>query len=301
MALHIIRRTKVRTASGGGDRSAPYSCVVSIDTLEIFSRSLALPKGIREGLAAAHRGRILIYEVRAKNRLQGYRIALNAPIALLAFLELDRMQERLRAVVSRVHLAADFVPEARADIERHCVLRWRRSGEMHEFDPDEGGGLSWSHIPKGSRRPNRNLVLYDRASKITNQACTHLELRLERSFVCQRENIFRVRDLFELNPRQLFDKHVGWCDLADTSEQDAVRRTVADNRERHTKLNRPFDQHTDRYRSSIANRVRALRAKAGLHRSQAVHDARKRRKAKPRRSDRLSDHLVIPDALTWAG
>jgi hypothetical protein len=154
------------------------------DTVELFFR-FALPPGIRT-LDRIQGVRTLTEPcIDQHSKTVGYRVIVHQPKPK-AFDVLDRFQASHRGVLCRFDTAADymFATEAQAEafaqwLKTHVILKWRRPGQMHDF---EGGGVNWIKQSDRTRRSNRDLGVYaDRLSKLTGQWCAHLELKMLRA------------------------------------------------------------------------------------------------------------------------
>jgi hypothetical protein len=164
---------------------------------------------------------------------------------------------------------------------------------MHE----EENALYWTELSSRSRRSNRDLVVYeDRPSKITGAACTHLELRFYGTPSVRKQGIERIRDLMEINPRLLFQRHVKLVDfdpeeLKQRQVRAAIRHDIAFYRGKET------NAFTDKYRASIPRRVSSLVQRQCRGRVQQVKNVY------PHHVKRLEsisiDVLNLPDRLSW--
>jgi hypothetical protein len=222
----------------------------------------------------------------------GYRIGLHQPnLAVLPVLA--QFQQGHGGKLYRFDIAVDLTTHNRAWIEQHGLLRWRRSGPMHE----EENALYWTEQSSRSRRSNRDLVLHDdRPSKITGAACTHLELRFYGTPSVRKQGFELVTDLMEINPRLLFQRHIKLVDfdpevLKQSQVRAAIRHDMAFYRGKETSA------FTDKYRASIPRRIRSLIQRQCRDRVQRVKDIY------PDHVKRLEsvsiDVLSLPDRLSW--
>src|SRR5262249_52170997 len=145
-------------------------------------------------------------------------------------------------------------------------------------------------------RAFRNLILYsDKVNKITGEVdCVHLELRFHRAVMVRRQGIHSVRDLLHLNPRELFDKHVTFSDIAERYVNLRVRKETSRQRKRYQGLD--VSPAADRYHASIPIRVRHLLHKLGHDRAQYLRHIRR-----PRYKVNSSNSVDfdIPEQLEW--
>jgi hypothetical protein len=287
-----IRGPKDRESeSSTGQIGGLTTAVAYIDTIELFFRYLA--KGMRREIEPVY-GRSL-WAVPCKDRLNnsvGYRIGLHQPnIAVLPVLE--QFQRRDRGKLCRVDIAVDLTTQSSAWIAQHCLLRWRRSGPMH----DEENALYWIEQHSRSRRSTRDLILYaDKPSKITGQDCTHLELRFYSTPAIRKQGFEKITDLIGINPHLLFQRHIKLVEfdpeaLKQSQVRAAIERDKAFYRDKETS---PF---IDKYRASIPRRVRSLVEHAYQDRVQQFKNA------DPDYVNRLKsipiDVLNLPNRLSW--
>jgi len=269
-------------------------CVVIyayIDTVEVFFRYLD-----RKSYHALHRFARL-EEVRRGNKLVGYRVIVNQPTKV-NLIKLDAFARRLKGILSRVDVALDIQgpdPEAlRKVIVCTAILKWRRKQPMYEVD----GTVSWVDFKLKRNKPRafRNLILYsDKVNKITGELdCVHLELRFHRAVMVRRQGIHSVRDLLHLNPRELFDKHVTFSDIAKRYVNLRVRKETSRQRKLYQGLD--VSPSVDRYHASIPIRVRHLMHKLGHDRAQYLRHIRRPRYKVTRSS---SVDFDIPEQLEW--
>src|SRR5262245_27525440 len=129
---------------------------------------------------------------------------------------LDSLCKKFHGVVHRADVALDIQcenPEAlRLQIRSQAILRWKRTGLMHEI----GHTTYWEQLRSG-KALRRNLVLYPATfNRITGELDTvHFELRLHQAQVVRNQGIRQPSDLLTINPRTLFNKHVRWSSRAD--------------------------------------------------------------------------------------
>jgi hypothetical protein len=224
-------------------------------------------------------------------RLWGWRLILRHPTKRV-LRQADRLQHAYRGVVNRVDIACDNRPELADTIRLQAWLRWRRRGWMGR----SGDGTYWSDLIPGKRPPSRNLVLYDdRVSKVTGHRCAHLELRFYGADTIRRLDIYRVSDLFGINPRDLFNKHVAWADAGDKHIWDTIRKSL-----KHERLHQRTEEASDfvdRYRSSLAPRFyHQIVDRLHFNRAQVFKDRFPNRKLNV-----ISPAINIPTILSWPG
>jgi len=177
--------------------------VAYIDTVEFFFQYL--PTGARNKIDAVHGRSPWVTPCKDRfGNVVGYRIGLHQPKPAVLRI-LAQFQQRHRGKLCRVDVAVDLTTHSKAWIVQHCLLRWRRSGPMH----DEENAVYWIEQHSRSRRSTRDLILYaDRPSKITRRACTHLELRFFSTPSVRNQGFERSTDLIGINPRLLFQRHI---------------------------------------------------------------------------------------------
>jgi hypothetical protein len=248
------------------------NAVPYLDTLELFFR--CLPKGIR-GLIGSTQGKPPIIKP-CKNKsdwVWGYRVIVHQP-SIPTQKILDVLQEQHGAVICRFDIAYDFPHVTRAWLERHVIMRWRRKGAMLE----QPNGVYFI-VQKGRRkRSGRDIYLYDdRPSKITGELdVPHLDLRFQNAEAVRRQGINLVRDLIDLNPRELFEKHLKLVNVNIEGVTNLlIRKTLRAERERHQRRRRqskkicPF---LDRFRASLPHRLRCQLNRLFRGRAQLVKD-----------------------------
>jgi len=233
-----------------------------------------------------------------RGRLWGYRFFRNK-LDLPTLLLLDRKAQSYRGILSRFDLAIDIqAPSFDAAnfledlILRTALLRWRHPGPMD----DQENGTNWSQWNEEAKRTNRNLTLYaDRHNRFTDELnCVHFELRFLRPHIIRAQGIHRVKDMLDINPKDLFDRHVKFSDLEVVEDHvlKIVRETVRDERERHLAEHaEDRNAFTDAYRANISNRVAWWLHRFGYDRAQELHGV-KAMKA-------ITSPLTIPITLTW--
>lgn len=283
-----LSETPVESNSGGISTPA----VAYIDTIELFFRYLA--KGMRSEIEAVH-GRP-IWATQCQDRLRnavGYRLGLHQP-TLAVVPVLNHLQVRHAGKLFRFDTAFDFTTHTSAWVAQNGLLRWRRSGRLHE----EENALYWIEQSSRPRRSNRDLIVYDdKPSKITGAACTHLELRFYGTASVRRQGVERVTDLVAINPRQLFQHHIKLVNFdpevfKQSKARAAVKRDVAFYRGKETSA------FVDGYRASIPQRVRSLLQRLTQDRVQQVNDVDQNyvSRLKPIPIDTLN----LPDRLSWS-
>jgi hypothetical protein len=232
--------------------------------------------------------------------LWGYRLILNQPNRRTV-LRLDPIVKRYRGTVCRFDLAMDIqVPDAKNAkkvkdmILRTALLRWRRRGPMH--DKGDGpyydrGTFYWVWWEK-RHRSNRSLILYaDKDNRFTGElGCVHLELKFLKANVVRSQGIHRVKDLLDVNPKALFDKHVKWTDYADKYVQKVVRQAVKKDRAQYQgKRTHPAN---DRVRGSLHKIMEGILHRAKVDRAQTWKDRGRDMKA-------IKCPFTVPTTLTW--
>lgn len=238
-------QTNIHRPKGG---IKPATCHPYLDTVEVF-----FPCTLTQEQYRALKRIGWVKECRdRRNRLWGYRLIRNQP-DVQTLLRLDHAASRYRGVLCRFDLAVDLPGFLRERIVRTALLRWAH-GPMRDYNET----IYWVQWPKGKRRPSRNLVLYeDECNRITGELdCTHLELRFLRAAVIRRQGIHRVRDLININPSALLEKHVRWSDDADRHVSEVVRRAVKADCEKYR--GRKTSALMDRYRADRHRRVRSI-------------------------------------------
>ena len=263
-----------------------------IDTIELFFRYLA--KGMRAEIEAVY-GRSL-WATPCKDRIGnvvGYRLGLHQPnMAVLPVLE--NFQRLHSGTLCRLDIPVDLTTHSSAWIAQRCLLRWKRSGPLH----DEENALYWIEQLSRSRRSNRDLVLYDdKLSKITGAPCTHLELRFFGTSSVRRQGFERATDLIEINPRLIFQHHIKLVEFdpeafKQSQVRAAIERDVAFYRGKET------SSFIDKYRASIPRRVRSIVQRVFQDRVQQVKNVNSDyvRRLKPIEIDILN----LPDRLSWS-
>jgi hypothetical protein len=235
-------------------RIDPADVVAFIDTVELFVRNFARhdPRRLRRADLLRLR-RIQPFHLYAcrdrRNRWRkwGYRITIHQP-SREALRELDRIQQRCRSNLCRIDLAIDFSVDAASKaavkdwLVRHAILRYRRSGPMH----DEENTTSWVKQSARTRRSNRDMIVYcDRPSKLTGEVdVIHLELKILRAGAVGDLGYRRVRDLFDLNPRKIITRCVALFEVIDYAEwrRKAIRKMVRRTRAKHMPTTDTYEQ-----------------------------------------------------------
>ena len=130
--------------------------------------------------------------------------------------DLDALQFRegkSHGSISRLDVACDwpFLTQTAADAAKHylhyhLLLSHRRKGPMQTFG---SGAVAWLKYKIG-QRCSKNLLCYaDKPSKIMKSSCCcHLEIRFYNARACRAAGLYRVGDLIELDPAQLFDRSI---------------------------------------------------------------------------------------------
>jgi hypothetical protein len=125
--------------------------------------------------------------------------------------------------ITRLDIALDhgWASQAEADaakafIKRHSVLVRRRRTEEMQFFADNGG-WAWKDYRRGHRPPAKNLVTYARKLDPYIQRIlgtpyrSHVELRFMNGRACRAVGIYRVSDVLDINPADLFPEHIRLC------------------------------------------------------------------------------------------
>jgi hypothetical protein len=179
----------------------PTKCYV--DTIKIFvpQRKLQRPTIIRE-LKAVNSGKVFPQECINWQGHWGWKLMVQAP-SKSALLILDDYQRRYKGKIFGLHIAIDLFADDLSTCENwlceHVVLKYRKHERMVKWK----NTISWvDHI--GRRPPTRNIALYsDKASKLNDRPCNHLEIRLWRCRTIERLGLYRVRDVMRLDPTVL--------------------------------------------------------------------------------------------------
>jgi hypothetical protein len=190
-----------------------------IDTLELtFPRR---PKGLLAEASRIMRRKVWFEDIkdgsgtRWATRLIGHQ---PSPELLYAL-------DQYAGIISRLDVAFDIWPremtteQMAAFVKSNAILRWRRKGPMHENKTTTYWTLQHPLI----LRPDRNLAEYhDKPSKLRAdpEPVVHLELRLQTAEAIKREKFRHPSDLINLNPRQLFDKHLRFVAFTDHIASD---------------------------------------------------------------------------------
>jgi hypothetical protein len=184
----------------------PTKCYV--DTISIFvpRQKLPRPSIIRE-LKAVNSGAVFPQECANWQGHWGWKLTVQAP-SESALLMLDDYQRRYKGKIKIItlHIAIDLFADDLSACENwlddHVVLKYRKPGPMAEGE----NTISWVyHVRR--RPPTRNIQLYsDRPSKLNNQLCNHLEIRLWRCRTIKGLGLCWVRDVMRLNPTELMPR-----------------------------------------------------------------------------------------------
>lgn len=268
--------------------AAPGYIFAYIDTVEMYFRRYR-PRGL---LRAVHSQGCAAWfqQCYADGIAAGYRLIVHQP-NVPALRLLDQHQRDHDGKLCRFDVALDLITTPqdhdalRQWIEGHAVLSWRRAGSMNAV----GATLYWNTYE--GKRSNRDVVLYDdRPSKITGRKCVHFELRFYNAGAIRRAGFHDASDLIELNPRELFRRHVKLLDV-EPLRRRLIRRAVR--ADRIKVRSQRTSRITDGYRARIPDRLRSL-----LHRAQRVKDLY------PARVARLQaipiEVLRVPTILSWA-
>jgi hypothetical protein len=216
-------------------------------------------------------------------QLVGFRVIRNRP-SKATLQQLDWLARKHRGVLHRVDLAFDMAarPGLREQIVSRAMLKWSRKGQMH----DDERTVYWSY----GKRSRRNLVLYDdKPSRITGELdCIHVELRFIGADIIRRQGLHKVRELFDLNPRQMFEKHVMWSDAGESYVSKIMRKESDKYRRKYG--GQQVSVVMDRFLASIPGQVKHRLRRLGLDRSQNVRNEV---------SNKLETVLAIPAELSW--
>ena len=239
-----------------------------IDTIELFFPRRSRPK-------LPYWVTVKLEECPDQNgNVWGYRAYFNQPDRH-TIVRLDRVARECDGIVCRFDLAIDIQPhsperagEIKRRILRTAVLRWRKVGYMLDFE----NGNCWVQWRKGEKRYSRNLELYaDRHNRFTGEVdCVHLELRFLRANTIRKQGIHSPRDLLQLNPKELFDKHVAFSKAGEEHVRDIVRRHVKEDREKYK--GRTTSAFLDQYRASIHRKIKRALIRLQLDRAQIIRD-----------------------------
>lgn len=285
------------------DRPPLTEAAVYLDTVEVFFRYR--PKGLLHAL----QGRVLRppwYEdcKDPHGNLWGHRLIVQQPKAPRTLSVLDQWQRQHGGKLCRFDLALDLLPRPedhealRRWIEHHATLRWRRPGRMH----DDHGTLYWvrqtDRIEWGSRRSNRDMVVYsDRHSKITGEVdCVHLELKFYNTPAIRKAGFSFAKQLIAIEPLQLFERHVKLME-ADQLAQLASRDAIKADRARYRPTPDKEITFTDRYRATIHRRVQSMFDRIGVQRIKDLY--RKDRHLIAKLKPIPLAVLQIPNRLSW--
>jgi hypothetical protein len=210
----------------------------------------------------------------------------------------DKQLEHRGTKVSRFDVATTWLMATTEDadakeleIRTRARLKWSR-GQM-SFADDEHGNRThyWVALRKG-KRVRRQLALYRKGE---DRREVRLELRFCTTDMCKRQGVTRPRDVLDLDPARLFDKHVAFADpdAIESHVSKVVRKTVQEDiaRYRNVTTTHPV---TDRCRAALPRMLRAQIARAGQDRIQNIRQRLPRLKLRP-----ISQSLDIPNKLTW--
>jgi hypothetical protein len=284
--MHNIIELDERYKRHGSEIDFHYDVTAYLDTVECF-----LPRLTTEQYRTCRRFGQIKECRNHRDQLWGYRLILNQPDPQ-TLLRVDPLVEQYRGTVCRFDLAIDIQapdPEAvKQLILRQAVLRWRRRGPMHEAGEHRDETVYWSY-GKGWR--TKNLVIYaDKHNRFTGElGCVHLELRFLRTKTVRVQGVHRITDLFKVNPKALFDRHVKWSDDADKYVLKVIRKAVKEDIARWQ--NKPTHQFA-RYRASLPALLKTRMRIAGVDRAQTIKDRGRDMKA-------ITCPLPIPASLTW--
>ena len=220
----------------------PAATAASIDTVEVFA--LWLPRGFRRQVEEITGERLMIIP-----RRRGLIVPINRPpLEVLPILDNLIKDRRHGACSSRVDVAYDFLMEsvAAADqltcwIDHYVILKWR--SRLTRKWEDEGT-IYWCDRHKG-----RNIALYRKPGNVVR-----LELRFFRAQTVKTHGLSDVTKLPSVDPKVLFEHHVGGRQLSEKWKAGIIRRAVSEDARRHLK-NPTSGKHADRYRSEIAKRI----------------------------------------------
>ncbi len=274
----------------GSNATQRCGVFASIDTIEVF-----VPPNVSAEQRRAFDRYGHFKPCGAKNQLFGYRLIVNRP-DLKTLQILDRLADETGSVICRFDICLDIQPFDGATAEQlivwitsAAILKWRRRGPMQDY---ENGAVYWQM--KRRKRPNRNLVVYkDEVNRVTGELnCVHLELRFFRADTIRRQGVERITDLINLNPSELFSKHLKFTDIGTAHVQRVQRQAVKEDREQYRQ--KDTTEFTDQYRASISRRVRGFMHRFGYDRSQHVRDNFQNRKIST-----IEPLFVIPHELSW--
>ena len=185
----------------------PTKCYV--DTISIFvpwrTRTLPQPTIIKELAAVNNSGAVFPQKCGRWPDHWGWKLTVQAP-SESALLMLDDYQRRYKGKITNLHIAIDLFADDLSACENwlqdHVVLKYRKRGPMAESK----NTISWVyHVRR--RPPTRNIQLYsDRPSKLNNQPCNHLEIRMWRCRTIKRLGLYQVRDVMRLDPTVLMPR-----------------------------------------------------------------------------------------------
>lgn len=267
------------------------SPVAYIDTVALFLRYM--PKGTRKMLEDVHDGSVRIEQCLSRDdAVVGYRLFAHQPGRCL-LRQLRNIQRLHLGKLSRFDVAFDM-PQPREWFERHCVMKWRWAGHMH----DEENGLYFVDYRSRNTRPARDFVLYDdKPSKITGAPCTHLEMRFLTAASVRRAGFENIDDLIKLNPYQLSSKYLKIVEFDPQAFTNKMIRAAVKT-DRHEYQGKKASSYVDQYRATIHRRIRGLLGRTLRGRAQNLRDLY------PKHFEDLKelsvDILDLPTSLSWA-
>jgi hypothetical protein len=195
-------------------------CLPYIDTLYIFFRDY-LPRNIVKRVKAVNGARNTNDDVWAERCREvgsdgqwvtyGWMLKIEQPTY-----ETLKLLAEYDATVSRLDdVAYDFITEDEVTaynlgqhLIQHVIFRRRRAGMMYYQGPYQEETTYYSYKAR-----NRDLCIYsDLPSKVTGEACSHLEIRLKNTTAVKRSGINSTRDLLSFNPREHLKRHIRLAD-----------------------------------------------------------------------------------------
>jgi hypothetical protein len=247
-------------------------CIVSIDTIEVFTRVPQWPRPVH-AIAAIQDVYVRNCYDRRRN-LVGYLTIVHQPTPRALAL-LKRIIEDYHSLLCRVDVAYDFVgpdPEAFKEwLVKHVLLKYRRQGFMLDIDDT----TYFVAQRNRKRRSAIDLALYpDNHCKVTGEVdCSHAELRFLGSRSCRRAGFETIDDVVNLNPAEVFARYLRVVDYdIEALIQNMQRAAVKDDRAAHRGRN-AFDPFNDKLRAQIPARVRNIVERGSSGRAQLLHNS----------------------------
>jgi hypothetical protein len=286
---------KTRSNTSSKDKAKEIALLAtrsSVDTIELFFPRP--PAGLRTSLEAAVGKRIKIEDCFDKtDYYRGVRVILNRPNRLTLEIASHLLHANKSATLSREDIATDFetTSEEAAQLllellRRRLVLKWRSPTETKNA---VGTTIYWT-----AGRPNRNLVVYEKADRTIR-----LELRFLSSRSVRRAGLANPTSLLELNPRKILERNIALVSFKDRFILKAVRKAVSADRQLHLKERQvrrrspSAESFIDQYQSRIP--IRAER----IVRRIDMQELRSSTRANSTQRIPLGAFLKIPECFSW--